>query len=103
MFLLHGDLHHGNILHNGAHWVAIDQKVSLAPPMHEVWEFFMDAAHIYRPIFWLSCSGFARLVLCTSGVDGLLEFRGQQGSKPVPSSCHKILCPCFLMGTGDSL
>lgn len=40
--LLHGDLHHENILHNGEDWVVIDPKGVIGSPIHEVWAFIMD-------------------------------------------------------------
>lgn len=42
--LLHGDLHHDNILQNGNNWVAIDPKGVIAEPAYEV------AAFIRNPI-----------------------------------------------------
>lgn len=35
--LLHGDLHHENILQDGDGWVAIDPKGVMGQPVHEVW------------------------------------------------------------------
>lgn len=42
--LLHGDLHHDNILQNGADWVVIDPKGVIGEPAYEV------AAFIRNPI-----------------------------------------------------
>ncbi len=42
--LLHGDLHHGNILYNGSEWVAIDPKGVIGEQAYEV------AAFIRNPI-----------------------------------------------------
>jgi streptomycin 6-kinase len=42
--LLHGDLHHDNILHNGNDWVAIDPKGVIGEPAYEL------AAFIRNPI-----------------------------------------------------
>jgi streptomycin 6-kinase len=42
--LLHGDLHHDNILQHGEGWVAIDPKGVIGPPLAEVW-FVTDPAH----------------------------------------------------------
>ena len=39
--LLHGDLHHGNILHH-KEWVVIDPKGVVGYPINEVWAFVMD-------------------------------------------------------------
>jgi streptomycin 6-kinase len=40
--LLHGDLHHDNILHNGSEWVVIDPKGVIGSPLNEIWAFIMD-------------------------------------------------------------
>ncbi|KJV80830.1 phosphotransferase enzyme family protein [Rickettsia hoogstraalii str. RCCE3] len=40
--LLHGDLHHENILQNGKHWVVIDPKGVIGYPINEVCAFIMD-------------------------------------------------------------
>jgi streptomycin 6-kinase len=40
--LLHGDLHHDNILQNGNDWVVIDPKGVIGSPINEVWAFVMD-------------------------------------------------------------
>jgi streptomycin 6-kinase len=40
--LLHGDLHHDNILLNGDDWVAIDPKGVIGWPMNEVWAFVVE-------------------------------------------------------------
>ena len=40
--LLHGDLHHDNVLANGNDWVVIDPKGVIGDPIHEVWTFIMD-------------------------------------------------------------
>ena len=40
--LLHGDLHHENILQNGNDWVVIDPKGVIGSPMNEIWAFVMD-------------------------------------------------------------
>lgn len=40
--LLHGDLHHDNILQNGNDWLVIDPKGVIGSPMHEIWAFVMD-------------------------------------------------------------
>jgi streptomycin 6-kinase len=37
--LLHGDLHHDNILKNNHTWVVIDPKGIIGPPINEVWAF----------------------------------------------------------------
>ena len=42
--LLHGDLHHDNILQNGKNWLVIDPKGIIAEPAYEV------ATFIYNPI-----------------------------------------------------
>jgi streptomycin 6-kinase len=40
--LLHGDLHHDNILQNGDDWVLIDPKGVIGSPMNEIWAFVMN-------------------------------------------------------------
>ncbi len=40
--LLHGDLHHDNILQNGDEWVVIDPKGVIGSPINEIWAFVMD-------------------------------------------------------------
>ncbi|WP_051908785.1 aminoglycoside phosphotransferase family protein [Candidatus Odyssella acanthamoebae] len=45
--LLHGDLHHGNILHHQGNWLAIDPKGVVGEPAYEV------AAFIRNPILQL--------------------------------------------------
>jgi streptomycin 6-kinase len=40
--LLHGDLHHDNILQNGDDWVVIDPKGVIGSAMNEIWAFVMD-------------------------------------------------------------
>jgi len=40
--LLHGDLHHENILQNGKQWIVIDPKGVIGYPINEVWAFIMD-------------------------------------------------------------
>jgi len=40
--LLHGDLHHDNILHNGYDWMVIDPKGVIGSPMNEIWAFVID-------------------------------------------------------------
>ncbi|HJD60250.1 MAG TPA: aminoglycoside phosphotransferase family protein [Rickettsia endosymbiont of Omalisus fontisbellaquei] len=40
--LLHGDLHHENILQNGKQWLVIDPKGVIGYPINEVWAFIMD-------------------------------------------------------------
>jgi streptomycin 6-kinase len=40
--LLHGDLHHDNILQNGEDWLVIDPKGVIGSPINEVWAFVMD-------------------------------------------------------------
>ncbi len=42
--LLHGDLHHDNILQNGKNWLVIDPKGTIGEPAYEV------ATFIYNPI-----------------------------------------------------
>lgn len=37
--LLHGDLHHDNILQDGTGWVVIDPKGVIGPRVYEVWAF----------------------------------------------------------------
>lgn len=40
--LLHGDLHHNNILQNGDDWVVIDPKGVIGSPINEIWAFIID-------------------------------------------------------------
>jgi streptomycin 6-kinase len=40
--LLHGDLHHDNILSSGNGWKVIDPKGVIGHPLHEIWAFVMD-------------------------------------------------------------
>jgi len=40
--LLHGDLHHDNILKHGKGWVVIDPKGVIGAPVHETWAFVQD-------------------------------------------------------------
>jgi streptomycin 6-kinase len=40
--LLHGDLHHGNILENDKAFVVIDPKGVIGYPINEVWAFLRD-------------------------------------------------------------
>ncbi len=40
--LLHGDLHHDNILRNGDDWLVIDPKGVIGSPLNEMWAFVMD-------------------------------------------------------------
>lgn len=40
--LLHGDLHHGNILRAGNHWTAIDPKGLIGDPAYDTISFFLN-------------------------------------------------------------
>jgi streptomycin 6-kinase len=40
--LLHGDLHHENILSHGYEWRVIDPKGVIGSPVHEVWAFIRE-------------------------------------------------------------
>lgn len=40
--LLHGDLHHDNILFAGREWKVIDPKGVIGHPIHEIWRFVVD-------------------------------------------------------------
>jgi streptomycin 6-kinase len=42
LYLLHGDLHHENILNDGTQWVAIDPKGIVGPLEYEVGRFIMN-------------------------------------------------------------
>jgi streptomycin 6-kinase len=42
LVLLHGDLHHDNVLSNGEGWSVIDPKGVIGYPINEVWAFIMD-------------------------------------------------------------
>ncbi|HRK21482.1 MAG TPA: aminoglycoside phosphotransferase family protein [Fimbriimonadaceae bacterium] len=41
-FLLHGDLHHGNVLKRGEHWAVIDPKGVVGPPAFEVYSLLLN-------------------------------------------------------------
>lgn len=43
--LLHGDLHHNNILSNDAEWWVIDPQGIIGYPVNEVWAFIIDPIH----------------------------------------------------------
>jgi streptomycin 6-kinase len=43
--LLHGDLHHGNILQNGNDWIVIDPKGLIGEPAYEVAAFIRNPIH----------------------------------------------------------
>ncbi|MBN9412527.1 MAG: phosphotransferase [Candidatus Paracaedimonas acanthamoebae] len=40
--LLHGDLHHDNILLQDKKWIVIDPQGVIGPPMSEIWAFIID-------------------------------------------------------------
>lgn len=40
--LLHGDLHHDNMLQNGDQWLVIDPKGVMGHPINEVWAFVVN-------------------------------------------------------------
>ncbi|MGI4850408.1 MAG: aminoglycoside phosphotransferase family protein [Janthinobacterium lividum] len=40
--LLHGDLHHDNIIQDDLDWLVIDPKGVIGPAIHEVWAFIID-------------------------------------------------------------
>ena len=40
--MLHGDLHHDNILQNGDGWLVIDPKGVIGSPINEIWAFIID-------------------------------------------------------------
>lgn len=42
MYVLHGDLHHENILQSGTNWIAIDPKGIIGPLEYEVGRFIMN-------------------------------------------------------------
>lgn len=42
LVLLHGDLHHDNILQNGNDWVVIDPKGVIGYPANEIWAFICN-------------------------------------------------------------
>lgn len=44
--LLHGDLHHDNILRDGTGWIAIDPKGVIGKPIHEIWAFLNNPAEM---------------------------------------------------------
>lgn len=41
--ILHGDLHHDNVLADGDDWLVIDPKGVIGVPIHETWTFIDDA------------------------------------------------------------
>lgn len=49
--LLHGDLHHDNILQEDGDWVVIDPKGVIGWPINEVWAFILD---LQRDIPWVA-------------------------------------------------
>jgi streptomycin 6-kinase len=46
--LLHGDLHHDNIVQSGSNWVAIDPKGLIGDPVYEVGAFLRNPGSLYE-------------------------------------------------------
>ncbi len=53
--LLHGDLHHHNILKSGDTWKAIDPKGQIGPPAMQVARFVINELDRTRPSEWGTC------------------------------------------------
>lgn len=79
--LLHGDLHHDNIIKNGNDWVVIDPKGVIGEPAFEV------AAFIRNPIPQL---------LTHADVTSLIERRIAQFSERLKLPAHRIRDWCFV-------
>lgn len=79
--LLHGDLHHDNILQNGDYWVAIDPKGVIGKPAYEV------AAFIRNPIPEL---------LNYADAPNVIHNRITHFAKILELSEHRIIDWCFV-------
>ncbi|MBP6104595.1 MAG: phosphotransferase [Gammaproteobacteria bacterium] len=79
--LLHGDLHHDNILQHGDQWMAIDPKGVMGEPAYEI------AAFIRNPIPEL---------LATHNATDILENRIQAFSKILGIDTQRISDWCFV-------
>ncbi len=48
--LLHGDLHHDNILQNGDDWIVIDPKGVIGAPIYEIWAFLHNPEPLEKSV-----------------------------------------------------
>lgn len=81
--LLHGDLHHDNILQNGKDWLAIDPKGVMGDQAYEV------AAFMRNPI---------PALLSAPNVKDILQRRIGTFARLLSSSFEQIYCWCFIQG-----
>ncbi len=79
--LLHGDLHHDNILQNGNDWVVIDPKGIIGEPAYEV------AAFIRNPVPEL---------LAHNNASSVIENRITQFAETLKISEHRIIDWCYV-------
>lgn len=79
--LLHGDLHHGNILQNGDNWIVIDPKGVMGEPAYEI------AAFIRNPIPKL---------LAHPNAQRIIDNRITQFSKILKLSKQRIIDWCYV-------
>lgn len=79
--LLHGDLHHDNMLQNGDDWIVIDPKGVIGEPTYEV------AAFIRNPIPEL---------LMHKNVSNIIDNRITQFAKILKLSKQRIIAWCFV-------
>lgn len=79
--LLHGDLHHDNILQNGNDWVVIDPKGIIGEPAYEV------AAFIRNPIPEL---------LAHNNASNIIDNRISQFAEILKLSEHRIINWCYV-------
>jgi len=83
--LLHGDLHHDNILKNGDDWIIIDPKGVMGDPVYEV------AAFIRNPLPALFCKGLVDKTLLDIIDYRIIRFADILGYSP-----RRILDWCFV-------
>lgn len=79
--LLHGDLHHDNLLQNGDDWIVIDPKGVIGEPAYEV------AAFVRNPIPEL---------LTHNNVSNIIDNRITQFAKIFTLSKQRIIAWCFV-------
>ena len=79
--LLHGDLHHDNILQNGNNWVVIDPKGVIGEPAYEI------AAFIRNPMSEL---------LAHSNASNIIDNRVTQFAEILHLSKHRIIDWCYV-------
>ncbi len=60
--LLHGDLHHDNILQNGTDWLVIDPKGVIGDPVNEVWAFINNPREISSAMILARVDLFSELL-----------------------------------------